>query len=201
MRLRFQALIVDKKHFTQTHKISNVEPYENARKLSVLRRQRRVLIVDDESTGRNILKKVVQKIGDDLLVTGFDSSLDALEWLRNNKVDLIITDYRMPEVNGVEFIKKVRQMAEYESVPIVMITVISEKSVRYEALEAGATAFLTRPIDQIECRTSCRNLLKIQEQQSIIQNRADWLARQVEVSTQQIVAREKGNFTTFRQGW
>lgn len=184
-------MIVDKKHFTQTHKTSNVEPYENARKLSVLRRQRRVLIVDDESTGRNILKKVVQKIGDDLLVTGFDSSLDALEWLRNNKVDLIITDYRMPEVNGVEFIKKVRQMAEYESVPIVMITVISEKSVRYEALEAGATAFLTRPIDQIECRTSCRNLLKIQEQQSIIQDRADWLARQVEVSTQQIVARER----------
>jgi two-component system, response regulator RpfG len=68
--------------------------------------------------------------------------------------------------------------------------VVSEKSVRYDALEAGATAFLTRPIDQIECRTSCRNLLKLHEQQSIIQDRADWLARQVEVATQQIVSRE-----------
>ena len=73
----------------------------------------------------------------------------------------------------------------------MMITVVSEKSVRYDALEAGATAFLTRPIDQIECRTSCRNLLKLHEQQSIIQDRADWLARQVEVATQQIIAREK----------
>ncbi len=72
----------------------------------------------------------------------------------------------------------------------MMITVVSEKSVRYDALEAGATAFLTRPIDQIECRTSCRNLLKLHEQQSIIQDRADWLARQVEVATQQIVSRE-----------
>jgi len=72
-----------------------------------------------------------------------------------------------------------------------VITVVSEKSVRYDALEAGATAFLTRPIDQIECRTSCRNLLKLHEQQSIIQDRADWLARQVEVATQQVVSREK----------
>ncbi len=61
----------------------------------------------------------------------------------------------------------------------------------HAALEAGATAFLTRPIDQIECRTSCRNLLKLHEQQSIIQDRADWLARQVDVATQQIVSREQ----------
>jgi two-component system, response regulator RpfG len=170
---------------------SNVEPYENARRLSVLRRRRHVLIVDDESTGRTILEKVIQKIDTDLHVTGFDSAVDALEWLRFNRVDLIITDYRMPQINGVEFIKKVRNFPDCESVPIMMITVVSEKSVRYEALEAGATAFLTRPIDQIECRTSCRNLLKIQEQQSIIQDKADWLARQVDVATQQIVARER----------
>ena len=170
---------------------SNVEPYENARRLSVLRRRRHVLIVDDESTGRTILEKVIQKIDSDLQVSGFDSAVDALEWLRFNRVDLIITDYRMPQINGVEFIKKVRNISECESVPIMMITVVSEKSVRYDALEAGATAFLTRPIDQIECRTSCRNLLKIQEQQSIIQDKADWLARQVDVATQQIIARER----------
>lgn len=173
------------------YKISNVEPYENARRLSVLRRRRHVLIVDDESTGRTILEKVIQKIDSDLQVTGFDSAVDALEWLRFNRVDLIITDYRMPDINGVDFIKTVRKFPDCESVPIMMITVVSEKSVRYEALEAGATAFLTRPIDQIECRTSCRNLLKIQEQQSIIQDKADWLARQVDVATQQIVARER----------
>jgi two-component system, response regulator RpfG len=173
------------------YKNSNVEPYENARRLSVLRRRRHVLIVDDESTGRTILEKVIQKIDNDLQVTGFDSAVDALDWLNANRVDLIITDYRMPMINGVEFIKKVRNLPDCESVPIMMITVVSEKSVRYEALEAGATAFLTRPIDQIECRTSCRNLLKIQEQQSIIQDKADWLARQVDVATQQIVARER----------
>lgn len=175
----------------QDKNVSNIEPYENARRLSVLRRKRHVLIVDDESTGRSILERIIQKIADDLMVTGFDCAMDALEWLRYNKADLIITDYRMPVINGVEFIQKIRQLPNCESVPIMMITVVSEKSVRYDALEAGATAFLTRPIDQIECRTSCRNLLKIQEQQSIIQDRNEWLARQVEVATQQIVARER----------
>jgi two-component system response regulator RpfG len=170
---------------------SNIEPYENARRLSVSRRRRQIVIVDDESTGRTILEKVIQNIANDIQVNGFDSAHKALAWLTANRADLIITDYRMPDINGIEFIKKVRSLAAYESIPIMMITVVSEKSVRYEALDAGATAFLTRPIDQIECRTSCRNLLKIQEQQSIIQDKADWLARQVAVATIQIVARER----------
>ena len=170
---------------------SKVEPYENARRLSVLRRQRKVLIVDDESTGRTILTKIIQQVEDDINVIAFDNPLEALKWLDGNHPDLIITDYRMPDMNGVELIRQIRKKAASHDIPIMMITVVSEKSVRYDALEAGATAFLTRPIDHIECRTSCRNLLKLHEQQSIIQDRADWLARQVEVATQQIVSREK----------
>lgn len=190
-RFKGAALVFHRKIADYRNNGSNIEPYENARRLSILRRRRHVLIVDDESTGRSILEKIIQQIDDDLQVTGFDSAPAAVEWLSDNKVDLIITDYRMPELNGVQFIHKVRNLSGYESTPIMMITVVSEKSVRYDALEAGATAFLTRPIDQIECRTSCRNLLKIQEQQSVVQDKADWLARQVEVATQQILSRER----------
>ena len=170
---------------------SKIEPYENARRLSVMRRQRKVLIVDDESTGRTILSKIIQQVEDDISVSAFDSPREALKWLDDNHPDLIITDYRMPDMNGIELITQIREKNGNHDIPIMMITVVSEKSVRYDALEAGATAFLTRPIDQIECRTSCRNLLKLHEQQSIIQDRADWLARQVEVATQQVVSREK----------
>ena len=184
-------MISNTEQTSQIKKSSNIEPYENARRLSVLRRQRKVLIVDDESTGRTILAKIIQQAEEDITVESFDSPVSALEWLDTNHPDLIITDYRMPEINGVEFIKKVRSKSACQDIPIMMITVVSEKSVRYDALEAGATAFLTRPIDQIECRTSCRNLLKLHEQQSIIQDRADWLARQVEVATQQVVSSEK----------
>lgn len=156
-----------------------------------LKDSKHVLIIDDQSTGRTILQKIIGQIEDQLEITALDNPTTALDWIKHNDPDLIITDYRMPEMNGVEFIRAVRGQKGLESVPVVMITVVSEKEIRYEALEAGATAFLTRPIDQIECRTTCRNLLKMQEQQLMIQNRADWLAHQVEIATEQIVQREK----------
>lgn len=184
-------MISNKDNTTDIKSSSDIEPYENAHRLSVLRRQRKVLIVDDESTGRIILSKIIQQVEDDIGVEAFDNPLEALKWLDDNHPDLIITDYRMPEMNGIELTRKIRERPGMQDIPIMVITVVNEKSVRYDALEAGATAFLTRPIDQIECRTSCRNLLKLHEQQSIIQDRADWLARQVEVATQQVVSREK----------
>ncbi|WP_292439578.1 HD domain-containing phosphohydrolase [Methylophaga sp.] len=173
-----------------TEQLSN-QPYMSARRQSILKKKKKVLIIDDQTTGRTILQKIIQQIDDNLDVTAFGSPTAALDWVEDHDPDLIITDYRMPEINGVEFIRAIRQKPHCENVPIMMITVVSEKEVRYEALEAGATAFLTRPIDQIECRTSCRNLLKMHEQHLIIQDRADWLARQVEVATEQIIQREK----------
>ena len=158
---------------------------------NVIRHQQQIVIVDDESTGRTILGKIAQQVSDNIKVIEFDNPITVLDWLDSNQPDLIITDYRMPELNGVDFIKKIRGKQSCQHIPIMMITVVSEKAVRYEALEAGATAFLTRPIDQIECRTSCRNLLKLHEQNLIIQDRADWLSKQVEAATEKIVQREK----------
>ena len=152
---------------------------------------RTVVIVDDESMGRLILGKIIQQVADDITVVDFETPMEALTWLDHNQADLIVTDYKMPDMNGVGFIQALRERADCENVPIMMITVVSEKEVRYEALDAGATAFLIRPIDQVECRTSCRNLLKLHEQHLIIQNRADWLAQQVNVATEQIVLREQ----------
>lgn len=153
--------------------------------------QWQVVIVDDESTGRTILGKIIQQIADNISIVEFDNPKSALTWMQSNNPALIITDYRMPEINGVQFIQRIREIDGCQNVPIVMITVVSEKEVRYEALEAGATAFLTRPIDQVECRTSCRNLLTMHEQHLLIHDRAELLASQVAAATQQIVERER----------
>ncbi|MDB2705205.1 response regulator [Pseudomonadota bacterium] len=152
---------------------------------------RYIVIVDDQSTGRTILERIILQISDNIKVVAFDEPAPALKWLDNNFADLIVTDYMMPVMNGIKFIQNIRSKPEYENVPIMMITVSGEKAVRYDALEAGATAFLTRPIDQFECRTSCRNLLQLHEQHLIIQDRADWLARQVDMATKKIIVRER----------
>ena len=77
---------------------SNVEPYENARRLSVLRRQRKVLIIDDESTGRTILAKIIQQAEDDVSVKSFDDPLQALNWLDTNHPDF--NHYRLPNAGN-----------------------------------------------------------------------------------------------------
>jgi two-component system response regulator RpfG len=170
--------------------VTGANPFMQSARVDA-KHNRTVVIVDDESTGRLILGKIIQQVADDITVVDFENPIDALAWLDENQADLIVTDYKMPGMNGVSFIEALRDRADCENIPIMMITVVSEKEVRYDALEAGATAFLMRPIDQVECRTSCRNLLKLHEQHLIIQNRADWLAQQVNVATEQIVLREQ----------
>jgi two-component system response regulator RpfG len=169
--------------------VTSINPFLQDSKVNV-KHKRTVVIVDDESTGRMILGKIIQQVADDILVVDFDGPHAALKWLETHQADLVVTDYKMPKMDGVDFIKEIRKRPDCEHIPIMMITVVSEKEVRYDALDAGATAFLIRPIDQIECRTSCRNLLKLHEQHLIIQDRADWLAEQVTVATEQIVLRE-----------
>ncbi len=101
-------MISNKDNTTDIKSSSDIEPYANAHRLSVLRRQRKVLIVDDESTGRTILSKIIQQVEDDIGVEAFDNPLEALKWLDDNHPDLIITDYRMPEMNGIELIMIIR---------------------------------------------------------------------------------------------
>ena len=153
---------------------------------NILNRQRSVLLIDDESTARTILEKIIHQISDNLDIVGMDSPIEALEWLESNQPDLIVTDYRMPDMNGVEFIQQVRKKLGW-NIPIMMITVSSDQSVRYDALDAGVTAFLTKPLDHIECRISCRNLLMIYE----LQDQTESLSRQIDAANQQVIAREK----------
>ncbi len=168
-----------------------LEAYEAARQLSIIKDTRHVLIIDDQSTGRAILERIISNIADNIEVKSFSDPRQALDWLAHHEIDLIVTDYRMPEMDGIEVVRRVREMPKGQHIPIMMVTVVGEKTVRYEAFEAGVTAFLTRPIDQIECRTNCRNLLQMHEQHLIISDRADWLARQVKIATDQIIQREK----------
>ncbi len=150
-----------------------------------------VVIVDDQLTGRKILEELIRTIDPTLEVESFAEPYEALERISDRVPDLILTDYKMPVMNGVMFTKHVRSIPGCSDVPLIVVTIVEDKRIRYEALDAGATDFLTRPIDQHECRARCRNLLTLRKQQKIIKNRAKWLEDQVSVATQQIRTRER----------
>ena len=150
-----------------------------------------VLIIDDQSTGRKILGELVRGIEKGLVVESYSEPLEALERSREGAPDLVVTDYKMPLMDGLTFIRRFRALPGCAEVPLIMVTIVDDRRIRYEALEAGATDFLTRPIDHFECRARCRNLLTLRKQQKIIENRAKWLEQQVAVATRQIRSREQ----------
>jgi two-component system response regulator RpfG len=150
-----------------------------------------VMVIDDQLTSRLIIENIVRGIGDNINVTCYRSAVPALDAVRQFPPDLIIVDYRMPEIDGVEFTRIVRSIPQCTDIPIIIITVMDDKALMYRALDAGATDFLTKPIDHYECKARSRNLLTLQRQQIIIRERAASLERLVIDTNYSIKERER----------
>jgi two-component system response regulator RpfG len=150
-----------------------------------------VMVVDDQSTGRAILEQVVRTLDDRVSVEGFARPIDAMVWATRNIADLVLVDYMMPEMDGIEFVKRLRSIPGYEHVPMVMVTVHDDRKVRYAALDGGITDFLTKPVDARECLARCRNLLTLRRQQLALEDRRRHLEHMVEDATREVREREK----------
>jgi len=161
--------------------------FENANNHSLIAT---VMVIDDQLTSRIILETILQSIGDNIKVKTYDNALSALKVAEADPPDLIIADYKMPEIDGVEFTRRLRRLPACRDIPIIIITIVDERSVMYEALEAGATDFLIKPVDHYECKVRCRNLLTMRRQQLIIRNRANSLEHRVNEVVDQIKTRE-----------
>jgi len=150
-----------------------------------------ILIIDDQLTSRQILQQLVISIEEGINVKAFEKPIEALKWTTSNQANLVLTDYKMPEMNGIEFIQNFRTNSGCANIPVIMVTSIEDRTVRYEALEAGATDFLMKPVDHHECRARCRNLLTQYQQYKIISDRTHWLERRIAEATSEIRLRER----------
>jgi len=102
------------------------------------------LIVDDSTTMRMILKAYLQKMG--FTVTEAVNGLDALVKLRAmGKADVVLVDWNMPEMDGLDFVKAVRAEIGYAAMPLMMVTTNSEREHVELALEAGANEYVMKP--------------------------------------------------------
>ena len=150
-----------------------------------------VLIIDDQSITRMILQELIGSIDRDVTAQCFADPTQALEWAKQHEVDLVITDYKMPQMDGIEFIKWFRRIPGFNDVPVMIVTCIEDQSVRYLALESGATDFITKPIDHTECRARCNNLLTMSQQRKLIKDRALLLEAEIRKTTQELHDREE----------
>ncbi len=150
----------------------------------------RVLVVDDSATTLLLLSQIVRSIGAEPVT--YDDPSKALIDLSAVDIDMAVVDYEMPgNVDGVELIKRLRAIARFEDLPIVMVTASDQSAIRYAALNAGATDFLRKPIDAIEVKARLRNLLKLREAQNKLRDKVSWLADEVATATRELVEREE----------
>ena len=141
-----------------------------------------IIIVDDQPVNRSVYAKMATSVGNDVRVDTYADPREALCAMRETMPDLIITDYRMPGMNGASFIRRIRSEPALADIPTIVITVYDDKNYRFRALEAGATDFLLSPVDHREFVTRARNLLKLRKQQLLIAGRAQRLERKLERS-------------------
>jgi CheY-like chemotaxis protein len=118
-----------------------------------------IVILDDRVTNRKIFSRLAASIAPEVTVHAFGDPVSALDWLKNNTPDLIVTDYKMPHMDGAEFIRCFREQDGSADIPVIVITVYEERSFRLRALEAGATDFLQSPVDHQEFVTRASYML------------------------------------------
>src|SRR6266540_1247206 len=132
-----------------------------------------IVILDDQVTNRQIFSRLAASVEEGVAVRAFGEPQSALDWLRDNTPDLVVTDYKMPQMDGGEFIRRFRELPGAAEIPVIVITIYEERSFRLRALEAGATDFLQSPVDHHEFVTRARNLLKLRKQQLLLERKLE----------------------------
>jgi two-component system chemotaxis response regulator CheY len=105
---------------------------------------KRVLIVDDSPTVRKLLGYALRRKS--YITEEAEDGLDAMEKLSNSEIDLVIVDLNMPNMDGISFVKNLRNGYYKLDVPVIMLTTTSDSELKEEAYGAGIDMFLTKPI-------------------------------------------------------
>ena len=110
---------------------------------------KRIMVIDDSAALRQTVLDALVDAGYEVI--GAADGQEALGMLDGNKVDLMICDVHMPRMDGLTFVREVKQRAEYRFVPIIMLTTESSEKSRLAGLQAGAKAWVVKPFrpDQI----------------------------------------------------
>ncbi|NOU40157.1 MAG: response regulator [Methylotenera sp.] len=150
----------------------------------------RILLIDDTQLNITLLQHLIKKIPEYESIA-FTNPVEALDWCRDNEPDLVVVDYMMPEMDGIQFTQQFRGFVNYQDIPVLMVTANSETSVRHKALVSGVTDFLNKPLDNSEFVARARNMLALRQSQKKLMDHAAWLADEVSKATAIIKAQER----------
>ena len=121
-----------------------------------------ILIIDDDALLRFLFRAFLEK--NDVEVFEAENGMEALSLLEKTAIHLIITDFHMPVMNGLELLKRIRANPGTRSIPVIMITANAEEEVREEAIRLGANHFISKPVTAEDFPHHVRKTLEFVEE-------------------------------------
>ncbi len=150
----------------------------------------RIVLVDDDLLAREVMAEMLAGL-EGVRLEAFNAPRDALRWCTHNEPDLVITDHQMPGLDGVSVVKELRALPHMAGVPIVVVTAAQDPELRFEALEAGANDYLTKPLAAREVQARTQNMLAVRTGYRAMHQRSEWLADEVDMATRALEDREQ----------
>ncbi|CAM3892321.1 HD domain-containing phosphohydrolase [Arcobacter cloacae] len=152
----------------------------------------RIVSIDDNENNLFLIESICTDM--ELQVKSFSEPLEALMYVLQNQIDMILIDYMMPNLNGLEFIEEYRK--KIKNVPIIMITAAGDdENIHKKAFELGANDFLSKPVNSVIFKARVINLLTNYQNQILLEDRAKLLEKEVEKATQNLLKREHETLT------
>lgn len=134
-----------------------------------------VVILDDDEMSLLLLETNVSQLRGCRAIR-FTHPAESLDWCLAHEPDMVIVDYMMPQMNGIEFTRRFRARPQNADIPVVMVTGREERELRHRALALGINDFLTKPVDSVELTARMRNMLALRSTQKHLAQRAQMLA-------------------------
>ena len=119
----------------------------------------RILVVDDILPNVKLLEAKLKNEYYDVICAY--SGAEALEKIKNEKPDMVLLDVMMPEMDGFEVCRRIKENPETEHIPVVMVTALTDTADRVNGLEAGADDFLTKPVNDTALFSRVRSLVRL----------------------------------------
>lgn len=148
------------------------------------KKSEKILLADDDAIIIKFLGTVLEKNKFDFAVAR--NGMEAIEKAKSYGPDLILLDVMMPQIDGFEVCRRLKNDPATQHIPIIIITALADREPRMQGLSAGANDFLTKPIDRVELMVRAKNLLRIKEFEDFLRNYNEILKNQVQEKTNQI---------------
>ncbi len=126
--------------------------------------RKKILVVDDDKKNRYLISFLLKKNGFEIITA--INGLEGIEAAKEQQVDLIIMDIKMPKMNGYEAIKRIRRLKKYKSIPIIALTSYAMLKDKEKAMKAGCTGYISKPITPETFTEEVKKLLEVKHEKN-----------------------------------